>query len=74
MLGFEQTIEAIKSTHKGTNEPIEIATTSVPRAISYLESQGFQVEMETAKYQDDKLVSVCLKDAVAGFALQLLQK
>ena len=67
-------IEAMKSPYLGAQGHIAIGTTSVLRAVSYLESQGFQVDMETAKYQGDKLMSVYLTAEVAGFALHLLQK
>lgn len=55
-------------------EHMTMSTTSVFRAVHYLETKGITVNMETAKYKNDKLMSVDLKDDAKGFALHLLQK
>lgn len=67
-------IEAMKKPYLGAKGHIAIGTNSVFRAVNYLEAQGFRANMETAKYQNDKLMSVYLVDEAAGFALHLLQK
>lgn len=67
-------LEAMKSPYLGKKGHIAMGTTSVLRAVNYLESKGVSVDMETAKYQGDKIMSVYLKEEVGGFALHLLQK
>lgn len=67
-------VEAMKTPYLGTKGHIAIGTNSVLRAVSYLEGQGFHVNMDTAGYKGDKLTSVYLTAEAGGFALHLLQK
>jgi 2-dehydro-3-deoxyphosphogluconate aldolase/(4S)-4-hydroxy-2-oxoglutarate aldolase len=67
-------VEAMNRPYRGARGHIAMGTTSVLRAVHYLESQGIQVDMETAKYKNDQLMLVYLKEEVGGFALHLLQK
>ncbi len=67
-------IEAMKTPYLGAKGHIAIGTNNIARAISYLSVLGIEVDMETAKYKDGKLVAVYLKEEMAGFALHLLQK
>lgn len=67
-------IEALHSQFLGEKGHIAIATNSVERAVSYMESLGVTFDMETAKYQNDKLIVVYLKDEINGFAIHLVQK
>ena len=67
-------IEAMKSPYLGKNGHIAIKTRYIDRAVYYLESQGFELDMETAKYKNDKLTAVYLKAQVGGFAIHLVQK
>lgn len=85
MFGFEKktgnssvfagtAVEATKSPYLGTKGHIAIGTNSVLRAVNYLESLGVEFNMETAKYKNDMMTAVYLKDEVAGFAIHLVQK
>ena len=67
-------IEAMKSKYLGKNGHIAIKTRYIDRAVYYLESQGFELDMDTAKYKNDKLTAVYLKAQVGGFAIHLVQK
>lgn len=67
-------IEINKSMGLGTNGHIAIKTKSLPRAISYLERNGVEVDMSTAKGPEGgPIVAVYLKEEIGGFAIHLLQ-
>jgi 2-dehydro-3-deoxyphosphogluconate aldolase/(4S)-4-hydroxy-2-oxoglutarate aldolase len=67
-------IEINKSMGLGTNGHIAIKTKSLPRAISYLERNGVEVDMSTAKSSEGgPIVAVYLKEEIGGFAIHLLQ-
>ena len=67
-------IEITKSNYLGTNGHLAVRTSSIPRAIYYLQRRGFEVDMDTAKYKGNKLIAVYLKGEFGGFAFHLLQK
>ncbi len=67
-------IEAMKTPYLGTNGHIAIGTNYADRALNYLESQGFTFDMSTAKYKNDKLIAVYMKEEIGGFAVHLVQK
>jgi 2-dehydro-3-deoxyphosphogluconate aldolase / (4S)-4-hydroxy-2-oxoglutarate aldolase len=68
-------IEVNKSIGLGKNGHIAIRTNSIPRAIAYLERNGFVVDMSTAKGPaGGAMVAVYMKEEVGGFAIHLLQK
>lgn len=67
-------IEVMKSMYLGANGHLAVRTNHIGRAVSYLEKQGFGVDMETAKYKNGKMIAVYLKDQIGGFAVHLLQK
>lgn len=67
-------IEVMKSIYLGKNGHIAVRTNKIDVAIADLESKGFAVDMETAKYKGDKMVAVYLKNEFGGFAVHLLQK
>ena len=49
-------------------------TNSLPRAVAYLERNGVEVDMSTAKGPaGGPIVAVYLKDEIGGFAVHLLQ-
>lgn len=54
-------------------ENIAIGTNNVARAVSYLESQGVEFAMETAKYAGDDMKDVYLKEEIAGVAIHLVK-
>ena len=67
-------IEVNKSMGLGKNGHIAIKTYNIYRAISYLERNGVEVDMSTAKGPEGgPIVAVYLKEEVGGFALHLLQ-
>ena len=37
-------------------------------------SQGVEVDMDTAKYKNEKLTAVYIKEEIGGFAVHLVQK
>lgn len=67
-------VEVMKTMYLGANGHIAIRTNDIVAAIAFLESKGFPVDMETAKYKGEKMVAVYLKGEFGGFALHLLQK
>ena len=68
-------IEVNKSIGLGKNGHIAIRTNSIPRAIVYLERNGFVVDLSTAKGPvGGPMVAVYMKEEVGGFAVHLLQK
>ena len=67
-------IEVMKSNYLGTCGHLAIRTNRIACAISDLESKGYSVDMETAKYKGDKMIAVYLKNEFGGFAIHLLQK
>ncbi|MGE4275618.1 MAG: bifunctional 4-hydroxy-2-oxoglutarate aldolase/2-dehydro-3-deoxy-phosphogluconate aldolase [Lawsonibacter sp.] len=67
-------IEVMNSQYLGANGHIAIRTNSLERAIAELQTRGFQVDPDTAKYQGEKMVAVYLKQEIGGFAFHLLQK
>lgn len=64
-------IEVLKSTGLGKNGHIAIKTNSLPRAVAYLERNGIEVDMSTAK--GSPVMAVYLKHEIGGFAVHLLQ-
>ncbi|MFA9463147.1 MAG: bifunctional 4-hydroxy-2-oxoglutarate aldolase/2-dehydro-3-deoxy-phosphogluconate aldolase [Velocimicrobium sp.] len=67
-------IEAMKTPYLGDKGHIAVGTNSVERAMNYLESQGYEFNMQTAKYQGDLITAVYLKNEIGGFALHLVRK
>jgi 2-dehydro-3-deoxyphosphogluconate aldolase/(4S)-4-hydroxy-2-oxoglutarate aldolase len=67
-------IEVMKSIYLGKNGHLAVSTTNIARAISFLEKKGVTVDLDTAKYKNDKMIAVYLKDEVGNFAIHLLQK
>lgn len=65
-------IEVLKSIGLGKNGHIAIRTNSIPRAIAYLERNGVEVDMSTAK--GSPIAAVYLKGEIGGFAVHLFQK
>lgn len=67
-------VEAMKQPYLGAKGHIAIGTNNVVRAVNYLESQGVMFDMETAKYKNDVMTAVYMKEEVSGFAVHLVQK
>lgn len=67
-------VEAMKKPYLGKNGHIAIGTTDVKEAVAYLESQGVEFDMETAKYKNEKVIAVYMKEEIGGFAVHLVQK
>lgn len=67
-------VEAMKTPYLGKNGHIAIGTTDVAEAVKYLESQGVEFDMETAKYKNEKMIAVYMKEEIGGFAVHLVQK
>lgn len=68
-------IEVNKSMGLGKNGHIAIKTNSIPKAVAYLERNGVQVDMGTAKGPEGgSIIAVYLKEEIGGFAVHLLQK
>jgi 2-dehydro-3-deoxyphosphogluconate aldolase/(4S)-4-hydroxy-2-oxoglutarate aldolase len=53
---------------------LAIRTNSISRSMYHLGLRGFEADMETAKYNGDRMIAVYLKDEFGGFAVHLLQK
>lgn len=67
-------IEAMKKPYLGKNGHIAIGTADVQEAVKYLENQGVEFDMETAKYKNEKMIAVYMKEEIGGFAVHLVQK
>jgi len=67
-------IEVNKSRGRGTIGHLAIRTSSVPRAVYYLEKKGYRVDWSTRKGTEEKPISVYLESEMGGFAVHLLQK
>jgi 2-dehydro-3-deoxyphosphogluconate aldolase/(4S)-4-hydroxy-2-oxoglutarate aldolase len=68
-------IEVMKKPYLGEKGHIAIKTNYIDRAVAYLESKGFEFDMDTAKLDGKgNLVAVYMKDDFGGFALHLVQK
>lgn len=67
-------IEVMKTPYLGTHGHIAIGTNYVDRAVYHMELQGFEFDMSTAKYKNDKIVAVYLKGEIGGYAVHLVQK
>lgn len=67
-------IEVNKGKGLGTHGHIAIKTNNINRAIAYLQRNGYEVDMSTAKDKNGTMIAVYLKDEVGGFAIHLLQK
>ncbi len=67
-------IEVMKQPYLGANGHIAIGTNYIDRAVYHMELQGFEFDMSTAKYKNDKLIAVYLKGELGGFAVHLVQK
>lgn len=67
-------VEVMKSQFLGEKGHLAVRTNKMDCAIPELESRGFHLDMETAKFKGDRINSVYLKDEIGGFAVHLLQK
>lgn len=67
-------IEVMKQPYLGAHGHIAIQTNYIERAIYHMELQGFEFDMDTAKYKDGKMLAVYLKGELGGFAVHLVQK
>ena len=67
-------IEVMKQPYLGAHGHIAIQTNYIERAIYHMELQGFEFDMDTAKYKDGKMVAIYVKGELGGFAVHLLQK
>ena len=67
-------VEVMKSPYLGEKGHLAIRTNKMDCAIPELESRGFTVDMETAKYKGDRINAVYLRSEIGGFAVHLLQK
>lgn len=68
-------VECTKTPFKGAKGHIAVATESVKRAVYQLQCKGVEVDMSTAKYDNDgNLTVVYLKEEIGGFAVHLVKK
>lgn len=67
-------VEAMKTPYLGKNGHIAIGTTDVAEAMLYLQGQGVEFDMETAKYKEEKMIAIYLKEEIGGFAVHLVKK
>lgn len=69
-----ESLEVTKGPYLGAHGHVAIRTNNVQRAIAYLEAKGYATDASTARFKNELMVAVYLKDEVAGFAVHLLQK
>lgn len=67
-------VEVMKTPYLGAHGHIAIGTNYVDRALYHMQLQGFEFDMDTAKYKGDKMIAVYLKGEIGGFAVHLVQK
>jgi len=67
-------IEVNKSMGLGKHGHLAIRTNSLFRAVAYFERIGVPIDMDTAKFKNNKMIAVYLKEEIGGFAVHLLQK
>lgn len=68
-------LEVMKAKGPGTHGHIALATSSLPRAISYLERQGIRFNQDSIRRDPKGRVTfIYLQEEIAGFALHLVQK
>lgn len=67
-------IEVMKTPFLGTNGHIAIGTNSIERAMYHMGLEGVEFDMDTAKYNEERLIAIYLKKELAGFAIHLVQK
>jgi 2-dehydro-3-deoxyphosphogluconate aldolase/(4S)-4-hydroxy-2-oxoglutarate aldolase len=68
-------VEVMKTMYLGKNGHLAVATSSVSRAIAYLESLGFEFDQSTLKTKPNgQPNAIYLKGDIGGFAIHLLQK
>lgn len=67
-------IEVVKDNYRGKNGHIAFRTNNINRAVYYLGKRGFEVDHNTDKHKNGKLIAIYLKDDYNGFAVHLLQK
>lgn len=67
-------VEAMKKIYLGAKGHIAIGTNNVMRAVNYLEAQGVVFDMKTAKYKNNVMIAVYMKEEIGGFAVHLVQK
>lgn len=68
-------VEVMKTPFLGKNGHIAIGTNSIPRAVAYMERQGFVFNYDTVK-KDAKgnFPAIYFKDEIGGFAVHLVAK
>lgn len=67
-------IEVLKSRYLGKMGHLAVKTNNIQRAIHYLKRRGFEMDMSTAKYKNEAMIAVYLKEEIGDFAIHLLQK
>ncbi len=68
--GFEVT----KSPYLGKHGHLAVRTNNIERANHYLGKRGFDVDEDTAKFKNGRIIAIYLKDYFGGFSVHLLQK
>lgn len=66
--------ECIKKVGRGRCGHIAIGTNSIPRAKWHLERRGFAFDEDSAVEKNGRIVTLYLRDEIAGFAFHLTQK
>ena len=67
------TFEICKTYLYNTTGHIAIKTNNIVRAKAYLSAKGIEFNEDSAKYKNDKLIAVYLKNSIGGMAIHLLQ-
>lgn len=63
-----------KGQGRGGKGHVAIQTNSIARAIAYLERQGVEADMGSAREVNGVVRSIFLKEEIGGFAFHLLQR
>lgn len=67
-------LEVVKSKYLGSHGHLAIRTNNIQRAEAYLLAKGYTTDPSTAKYKNEIMIAIYLKDEINGFAVHLLQK
>ncbi len=67
-------LEIMKGAGLGKNGHLAVKTFNIARAIDELKKRGYEVNMETARFNGPDMIAVYLKNEIGGFAVHLLKK
>ena len=68
----DKKIEIVKENGRGKHGHICLGTHDIEKDIAALESKGLVFDEASAKFKNEKLASIYIKEEIAGFAVHLM--